>query len=132
MEVPLLPVNGTAVQLEGHTFRLGYVYWLEVVSEANLSLNELVIEVGRRRCVEWPALFGHINVDDLLCLNVEDGAKVEWVGVLEVVDAGSVVHNSLLESGAIGIALVVSFRGGQYMSLYSCINGSIPMVQGSQ
>jgi hypothetical protein len=43
-----------------------------------------------------------------LCLHAVDGAKVERVGVLQVVDVRPVVHQSLLKSGAICVALIVA------------------------
>ena len=109
MEVPFLPVDITAVQLEGHAFRLGNVDRLEVISEADLSLNGLVIVVSRRRLVKRSTLLRNIDMHDLLGLHVEDGAKVERISVLQVVNAGPVVHQSLLKSGAIGVTLVVAF-----------------------
>ena len=96
MEVPLLPADRTAVQLEGHTLRLSDVDWLEVIPQANLSLDRLMIEVGGRRLVERTTLLWNVDVDDLLCLDVEDGAEVERVRVLQVVDAGPVIHQGLL------------------------------------
>jgi hypothetical protein len=39
MEVPALPVDSTAIQLEGYAFRLGDVDRLEVISQANFSLD---------------------------------------------------------------------------------------------
>ena len=108
MEVPFLPVNSTAIQLEGYAFRLGDVNRLEVISKADFSLNRLMIEVGGRRLVKRSTLIGDVDVDDFLCLNVEDGAEIEWVSVLQVVNAGPVIHQSLLKSGAIGVTLVVA------------------------
>ena len=108
MERPFLPVDSTAIQREGYTFRLGDVDRLEVISKANLSLDRLVVVVGGRRLVERATLFGNVDVDDLLGLHAVDGAEVERVSVLQVVDAGPVVHQGLLESGAIGVALVVA------------------------
>jgi hypothetical protein len=110
VEVPFLPVDGAAVQFERHTFGLGDVNWLEIIPEANLFLDGLVIKIGRRCFVEGSAFFGNVNVNDLLCLDVENGAKVERVSILKVVDAGSVVHQSLLKSRAIGVAFIVAFR----------------------
>lgn len=98
MEVPLLPVNSASVQLKRYTLWLGYMDWLEVVSEADLLLNGFGVKVGGRSGVQWAAFLGNVNVDDLLGLNVEDWAKVQRVGVLEVIDAWAVVHQGLLES----------------------------------
>jgi hypothetical protein len=67
-----------------------------------------VIEVGGRRLVERSTLLRNVDVDNLLCLHAVDGAKVEWVSVLQVVDVGPVVHQGLLESGAICVAFVVA------------------------
>ena len=67
-----------------------------------------MIEVGGRRLVERSTLLRNVDVDDLLGLHAVDRAEVEGVSVLQVVDAGSVVHQGLLESGAIGVALVVA------------------------
>ena len=108
MEVPFLPVDGTAIHLEGHAFGLGDVNRLEVVSKANLSLDRLVIVIGGRCLVKRSTLFGNVDVDDLLGRHAVDRAKVERVSVLQVVDIGSVVHQGLLESGAVCIALVVT------------------------
>jgi hypothetical protein len=110
VEVPFLPIDSAAIQLEGHAFRLGDMDRLEVISEANLLLNEFMIEVGGRCCVERSALLRDVNVNDLLCLNVEDGAEVERVGVLQIIDAGSVIHDSLLKSGTVGITFVITYR----------------------
>jgi hypothetical protein len=110
VEVPFLPIDSAAIQLEGHAFRLGDMDRLEVISEANLLLNEFMIEVGGRCCVERSALLRNVNMNDLLCLNVEDGAEVERVGVLQIIDAGSVIHDSLLKSGTVGITFVITYR----------------------
>lgn len=131
VEIPPLPVDGTAVQLEGYTFRLGDVNRLEVISQANFSLDRLVVVVGRRCLVERATLFRNVNVDDLFGLHAVDGAEVEWVGVLQVVDARSVVHQGLLESGAIGVALVIAWKLIS-IALVSNVETNTPMVQGSQ
>lgn len=124
MEVPLLPVNGTTIQLEGYAFRLGNVDRLEVIPKANLSLDRLMIEVGGRRLVERTTLLGNVDVDDLLRFDVENGAEIEWVSVLQVIDAGSVVHQGLLKSGAVGVAFIVAFES---VSLAFVLNYGICM-----
>lgn len=47
-------------------------------------------------------------MDDLLLIEVEDGAEVERVGVLAVVDVRAVVHQGLLQADTVAEALVVS------------------------
>ena len=86
------------------------MYRLEVVSEAKFLLNGLMVEVGRRRSIERTTLLRNVDMDDLLCLDVENWAEVERVGVLEVVDVRSVVHQSLLKSRTIGVALVIAYQ----------------------
>jgi hypothetical protein len=81
---------------------------LEVISEANLPLNGFMIKVSRRRCVERSAFLRNVDVDDFLCLDVENRTEVERVGVLEIINAGSVVHESLLKSGSISVALIIT------------------------
>lgn len=83
--------------------------WLEIVSEADLPLNGLVIEVGRRCCVKRSAFLGNVDMDNLLCLDVEDRTEIERISVLEIVNAGSVIHQSLLKSRTISVALVVTW-----------------------
>jgi hypothetical protein len=131
VEVPALPVDCTAIHLEGHAFGLGDVNRLEVISKANLSLDRLVIIIGGRRLVERSTLLRNVDVDDLLGRHAVDGAKVERVSVLQVVDVGSVVHESLLKSGAICVALVVAWEGISKAPAL-CYESNIPMVQGSQ
>jgi hypothetical protein len=43
-----------------------------------------------------------------LCLHAVDRAEVERVSVLQVVDVGPVVHQGLLESGAVCVAFIVA------------------------
>jgi hypothetical protein len=108
VEIPFLPVDGAAVQLETDTLWLSHVDRLEIISEANLPLNEFMIEVSRRRCVERSAFLRNVDMDDLLCLDVEDRTEIKRVGVLKIINAGSVVHQSLLKSGSISVALIVA------------------------
>ena len=72
--------------------------WLEIISQADGTLDGLRIIVRRRCCVEWSALLGDVDVNNLLCLDVVDWAEVERVRVLEVIDVRPVVHQSLLKS----------------------------------
>lgn len=81
----------------------------EVVSEAKFLLDGLMVKVSWRRLVERSALLRNINVNDFLCFDVEDGAKIERVGVLKVIDARPVVHKGLLKSGAISVAFIIAY-----------------------
>lgn len=98
MEVPLLPIDSPTVQFERYALGLSDVDWLEIVPQADGALDRLRIVVCRRCCVERTAFLGYIDVNDFLCLNVVDGAEIERVSVLEVVDIWTVVHQCLLKS----------------------------------
>lgn len=111
VEVPILPINGATVQFERHAFRLSDVDWFEVVSETNVFLDGFGVEVSGRRFVERPAFLWDVNVDNLAGLNVIDWAEVQRVSVLQVIDVGPVIHESLLESRAIGESFVVAAIG---------------------
>jgi thermostable 8-oxoguanine DNA glycosylase len=69
-----------------------------------------MVKVGGRSCVERSAFLRNVDVDDFLCLDVEDRTEIERVGVLKIINAGSVVHQSLLKSGSISVALIVTFE----------------------
>lgn len=97
VEVPFLPVDSPSVQLERHTFGLSNMNRLEIVPEANFLLNRLRIVISRRCFVQRPALFGDVDVNDFLGFDIVDWTEVERVGILQVVDVGPVVHQSLLE-----------------------------------
>ena len=98
VEVPLLPIDSPTVQFERYALGLSDVDWLEIVPQADGALDRLRIVVCRRCCVERTAFLGYIDVNDFLCLNVVDGAEIERVSVLEVVDIWTVVHQCLLKS----------------------------------
>jgi hypothetical protein len=98
VEVPFLPIDSPAIQFERYTLGLSDVDWLEIVSQANGTLDRLRVIVRRWCCVERAAFLGDVDVDNLLCLDVVDRTEVERVSVLEVIDVRPVVHQSLLES----------------------------------
>ena len=82
--------------------------WLEVFSEADFLLDRLGIEICRRSCVDRSTFLGDVDVHDFLCFNVVDWAKVERVGVLQVIHVWPVVHQSLLEARAVCEAFIVT------------------------
>lgn len=108
MEVPILPINGTSIQFERHALRLSDINWFELVSETDVLLNRFSIEVSCGRFVEWSTFLWDIDVDDLLGFDVINRAKIQREGVLQVINVWSVIHESLLESRAVGESFVVS------------------------
>lgn len=97
----------------------------KVVSEPDILLDRLSIEVSCRCFVQWPTFLWNIDGDDLLSFDVVDGAEVQGICVLQVVNVGSVVHECLLESRAVGESLVISVKKGESMPAFKDFNENV-------
>ena len=96
MNLPILPLDYPSLHLEGHTFRLSNIDRLEIFTVPAFSFNRCRMIVVDRRLVNGSADGGNVDVDDLLGVGVEDRRKVEWEGILAVVDMRPIIHQSLL------------------------------------
>lgn len=108
MDIPVLPCNFPALDLERDTLRLSDVNRLDIVSEAAFLLHCGRVVIARGSLANRPSHWGHVDVDDLLGLCVVDGAEVQWEGVLGVVDVRAVVHKSLLQPNSRPKSLVIA------------------------
>lgn len=108
VKLPVLPAQCPALHREGYTFWLCDIDGLEVCTEATLCFDCGGMIVVRCGFVEGSSNRGNIDVDDLLCVGVEDGAEIEGVCVLAVVDVGAVVHESLLQAHIASKALIIA------------------------
>lgn len=105
---PVLPFNDTAIDLEAHAFWLGDVDGFDVGSVAAHLLDRLNgIIVGRGLANRSPNL-GHIDVNDLLLVCVENRAKIQRIRILGVIDVRAIVHQRLLKSDGVAESLVVA------------------------
>lgn len=77
------------------------------VSGVGSLLNSFRVVVESRRFVQWSPDFGNVNIDDFLCVGVEDGTEVKRVGVLTVVHVWPIVHERLLQTNAAAIAFII-------------------------
>lgn len=126
MELPVLPLNlaAGARHLEGDALGLGDVDGLQVSSVTTLLLDGEVVVLQGRVQPQRSANLGDIDGDNLLLSGVPDGAEVQRVLVLAVVDIGAVVHQSLLKTHAASESLVVADRPGVAVDLVHLIRGN--------
>lgn len=96
MHLPVLPLDDSTVNLEGHTLRLRYVDWLYVLPIAALSFDCSRVVIARRSFVHGPPNWRDIDVDDFLCIGIENRSEVEGKGVLAIIHVRSIVHQRLL------------------------------------
>jgi len=79
VEIPLLPIDSSAIQLERYALRLSDVNRFEIVPQTNGAPDRFRIVVSRWCCVERSAFLGDVDVNNLLRLDVVDRAEVERV-----------------------------------------------------
>lgn len=108
MDIPVLPVNGSALDLEGDALRLCDIYWLDIRSVSSLCLNACWVVIVGLGLVDGSADVGDVDVDDLLLVRVENGAEIEGEGVLAVVHMRSVIHKCLLQSNIAAKSVIVA------------------------
>jgi len=96
VNVPVLPVDDTVVDLEAYAFGLRDVYGLEVGPEASFCFNGCWVVVVWWCLVNRSPDFWYVDVDDLLFVGVKYRAEIERIGILRIIHVGSVVHQSLL------------------------------------
>lgn len=108
VELPILPLDLSAGELEGDALGVGDIDRFEVLAVSAAGLNGSRVVVDGGGLAERPPDLGNIDGNDLLLVGVEDGAEVERVLVLAVVELGAVVHEGLLEADAAAEALVIS------------------------
>lgn len=77
MDLPVLPVNDSPLDLERNSFGLCDVDGFDVFSVAAVCLDSCWVVVVGFRLVERPADFWDIDMNDFLLVGVEDGAEVE-------------------------------------------------------
>lgn len=112
MNVPVLPLDLAPLDREGNALWLRDVNGLQVCPETAFSLDGSRVVVVGGSLAKRSAHRRHINVDDLLRFRIEDGTKVQGIGVLGVVDMRTVVHKRLLQSNIRTETLIVSDRPG--------------------
>ena len=126
MDIPVLPVDGSALDLERDALWLCDIDWLDVRSVSSLCLNASWVVVVGLCLVDWSANVGDVDVDDLLLVGVEDGAEVKGEGILTVVHVRSVVHKCLLQSNIAAESVIVancpSYSGQQSPDLATLRN----------
>jgi hypothetical protein len=110
VDVPLLPVDHPSIHFERDALGLGDVDGLDIRSISAHLLDRVGMVAVRLGLVEWSPHRGDVNVHDRLGLGVVDGAEVERVAILRVVDVRTVVHQRLLQTDIASEALVVSDR----------------------
>lgn len=108
VELPVLPLDLPAVELEGDALGLGDVDGLQVIAEAAPGLDGSRVVVESGSLAEWPADLGNVDGDNLLLVGIVDGAEVKRILVLAVVELGTVVHERLLQSYVAAETLVVT------------------------
>lgn len=81
---------------------------LDVGSVAAFFLDAGRVVVVGRGFVDGAAHVWDVDVDDLFFVCVEDGAEVEWEGILAVVNVRAVVHQCLLEAHVAAEAVIVA------------------------
>jgi hypothetical protein len=108
MNGPILPLDGTSINIERNTLRLRDLDWLDVGPEADLLFDMFTMEVARRRLVKLSSHFRDVDVDDLLCVCIENRAEVQRIRVLAVIGMRAVIHQSLLETNVASKSLVVT------------------------
>lgn len=108
VDVPLLPVDSTSVDTERNTLWLSDVNGLNIRPVTTIFLNRRGVVVVGRRLADGPPDRRDIDVNDLLRFRIEDRAEVQRKRVLRIVNVGTVVHKSLLQTNTIAETLVVS------------------------
>lgn len=108
MDLPFLPADCAAVDGKRYATGLRDVDGLDICAEATLCFDRFCVEIGGCSTIQRTPYLGNVNVNDLFRVGVEDGAKVEWEGVLAVVDVGAVVHESLLETDIAAEPLIIT------------------------
>ena len=110
MDIPLLPVDNAAVNLERNPFRLSDIYGFHVVAVSSLLLNSFDMIILRWCFADWSADWRNIDVDELLGLCVVDGTEVKWIRVLAVVDIRPIIHQRLLQTDLVTEPFIISDR----------------------
>lgn len=123
MELPVLPLDLAALDGEGHALGLGDVDGFEVLAVATAGLDSGRMVVQRRSLGEGAAYLGNVDGDYLLFVGVVDGAEIERVLVLAVVDVRSVVHEGLLQADLVAVALIVADGPGVAVDLVHAFGG---------
>lgn len=125
MELPILPLNlaSGATELEGHTLGLGDLNGLQIRPVTALALDGKVMVVHGGGLDDRPADLGDIDGNDLLLEGVPDGAEVQGVLVLAVVDVGPVVQKRLLQAPIGTEALIVADRPRVGVDLVHILGG---------
>jgi hypothetical protein len=110
VELPVLPLNlaASARHLEGDTLGLGDVDGLQVGPVATLLLDGKVVVLDRGFQSQRATDLGNVDGNNLLLNRVPDGAEVQRVLVLAVVDVRAEVHQSLLKSNVAAESLIVT------------------------
>lgn len=110
MKFPILPFNLSAFQLERRTLGLGNFQRLQVCTITTLGIDIGWIIVYSGLSPQRASRLGDVNVDNLVLVTVVDGAKVQRILILAVVDVRSEVHQRLLEPHVAAKSLVVANR----------------------
>lgn len=108
MDFPILPADRVTVNCEADSFGLCDVNRLEVLSETAFLLNGYRVIIIWRSFAEWSTDRWHVNVDDFVCIRIEDGGEVKWICILAVIRVRPIVHEGLLQANVATEALVVS------------------------
>ena len=96
MDLPLLPIDDPALELEVDSFRLGNVDRLDVLPVSTVCFNGGWVIIIWWRFVQRAPNRRNVNVDHLLGVTVENWCKIQGVRVLTVVNTWPVVHQGLL------------------------------------
>jgi hypothetical protein len=92
MNLELLPLDHSALDLERNTFWLGDVDWFDIGSVADFFFYAGSMIVIWFRLANWSSDFWDINVNDLLLVGVKDRTEIEREGVLAIIYVRSVIH----------------------------------------
>lgn len=103
MELKLLPLNDPPLHRERHSIRLRDIDRLHI---GPVGGGVEVIVAGNG--VDGPPHGGDVDIDYFACGCVDDWTKVEWEGVLHVIEIGTVVEDRLLKANAVAETLVVT------------------------
>lgn len=103
MELKLLPLNNSSLHRERHSLRLRDIDRLHI---GPVGGGVKVVVAGNG--VDGPPHSGDVDIDHLARGCVDDWTKVEWEGVLHVIEIGAVVEERLLEANAVAETLVVT------------------------
>ena len=77
MNIPVLPVNDSSIDLEGDPLRLCDIDRLDIRPVSIFGFDARWVVVVGLGLIDWSADLGDINVDNFLLVGVENWAEVE-------------------------------------------------------